>query len=260
MTPKSNTDDKFYSSCFRLSEADILKFDEQDNGPINNVLAGIAYSCYGVRLYDDQHGVSADMFFINGRGKLKGDIITLNIQDPDYYELLLRFCILLSEDYQDVDAIGAFNTFQQKLRGFLEKKRFTTVTSPELRKFRGQDAVLMSAAPRGIIKIDLIDPVEFYRDFFNNIVNAPIDKSKDYVYLMVNTQTSLIKIGTSNNPVYRERTLHSQEPTVHLIAYWCCGKDVEKNLHAKYAGRRVRGEWFRLGIRELTEIEKFMMA
>jgi hypothetical protein len=215
MADTADTDDKFYKSCFTLSKADILKFDEDDNGPINSVIAGIAYSCYGVRLFDDQHGLTADMFFINSKGKLKGDIITLNVNDPDYYELLLRFCILLSEDYLDVDAIGAFNTFQQKLRGFLEKQRFTTVTSLELKQFKGIGGVMMSASPRGIIKIDLIDKVEFYRDFFNNIVNTPIDKTKEYVYLMVNAQTSLIKIGTSTTRFTgKERFIHRSRPSI----------------------------------------------
>lgn len=187
MKAAENTDDKFYASCFTLSEADILKFDEQDNGPINNVIAGIAHSCYGVRLFDDHHGVSAEMFFINGKGKLKGDIIELKIDDPDYYELLLRFCAMLSEDYPGIDAIGAFNTFQQKLRGFLEKQRFTTVTSLELQQFKGKDSILLTTAPRGFIKLDLIDAKEFYRDFFNNNYQTAIDKTKEYVYLMINT-------------------------------------------------------------------------
>lgn len=77
---------------------------------------------------------------------------------------------------------------------------------------------------------------------------------------MVNTDTALIKIGKSNNPRYRERTLHSQEPVVHLIAVWCCDPKIEKELHTKFATKRVRGEWFRLQISDLTEIEKHMNA
>jgi len=253
------TEDKFYTSCFRLEREDILKLDQEDNGPINNVIVGIANHCYGAKLYDDHYGLLVEMFYINGKQELKGDIIRLNVKESDYYELLLRFCVLLADDYKEVDAIGAFNTFQQKLRGFLEKMGFFTVTSVELKSYKGQNTVMLSSASRGIIKLDFIEPKEFYRDFFNNIVNQPIEKGKEYVYLMVNTDTGLIKVGKSIDPVYRERTLHSREPSVHLIALWCCHRQVEKELHAKFSHRRVRGEWFRLTIPDLAALEKMMM-
>ena len=258
MTDTDLADKKFYECCFTLSKEDIHKLDEADNGPINNVIAGISRHCYGVRLYDDQHGLAADMFYINGIKQLKGDIIHLNLKDSHYYELLLRFCALLSEDYADVDAVDAFNTFQQKLRSFLEKRGFFTATSQELKPFKGKNAVMISLAQRGIFTLDVIDKKEFYQNFFNNISEQKIEIGKDYVYLMVNTDTSLIKIGKSNNPRYRERTLHSQEPGIHLIALWCCGQEVEKQLHDKFSAKRIRGEWFRLSIKDLTELEKFM--
>ena len=260
MTQTELTDDKFYACCFTLSREDILKFEQEDNGPINNVVAGIDRHCYGVRLFDDQHGLSAEMFYIDGVKSLKGDIIQLELRDKDYYELLLRFCVLLADLYPDVYALDAFYTFQKKLRGFLEKLGFTTVTSMELERFSGQDAVLMCASPRGFFKIDVMEPKQFYRDFFGNIIPQKTENDKDYLYLMVNTDTSLIKIGRSNNPVYRERTLHSQEPNIHLVAIWCCAKDIEKQLHVKFNHKRVRGEWFRLTIPDLSEIERFMLS
>jgi|GEM_PF-620598 len=253
------TEDKFYMCCFRLEREDILVLDQEDNGPINNVISGIAIHCYGVKFYDDHHGLLVEMFYINGKQELKGDIIRLDVKDSDYYELLLHFCVLLADNYKEVDAIGAFNTFQQKLRGFLEKREFFTVTSLELKPFKGQNAVMMSSASRGIIKLDFIDPKEFYRDFFDNIADQSVEKGKEYVYLMVNTDTALIKIGKSIDPVYRERTLHSKEPSVHLIALWRCGQQVEKKLHAKFSHRRVRGEWFRLTLSDLTALEKMMV-
>jgi hypothetical protein len=132
------------------------------------------------------------------------------------------------------------------------------VTSLELDKYKGQNAVMMTSSKRGFFKVDLIDKKKFYRDFFNDIYQCKNEKGKDYVYLMVNTETSLIKIGKSNNPRYRERTLHSQEPAIHLIAVWCCSPSVEKLLHGKFQHKRVRGEWFRLLLSDLTEIEQHM--
>ena len=259
MTEELATEDKFFACCFRLEREDIIKLDQEDNGPINNVVAGIAPHCYGTKLYDDEHGMMVEMFYINGRGQHRGDIIQLEVKDPGYYGLLLRFCILLADDYKEVNALAAFNTFQQKLRGFLEKLNFFTVTSLELKPFNGQNAIMMSSASRGIMKLDYIDPKEFYRDFFGNSADRPVEKRNEYVYLMVNTDTSLIKIGRSVNPVYRERTLHSQEPAVHLIAMWCCVKQIEKELHTMFHHRRIRGEWFRLTIFDMTALEKFMI-
>ncbi len=168
------------------------------------------------------------MFYISEQDKLKGDIIQLNVNDNDYYQLLLRFCIMLADHYKEIDALMAFNTFQQKLRGFLKKRKIVTISSLELRKFKGKDAVLFSPNRRGMIKLDFIDQKKFYQDFFNNISEEPVEKGKEYIYLMVNTDTGLIKIGKSNNPVYREGTLHSKEPSVHRIAIWCCGQEAEK--------------------------------
>lgn len=258
MSVENNSEEKFIANCFTLSKEDILKFDEQDNGPINNVIVGISNHCYGVRLFDDEHGLSADMFYINGKKNLRGDIIQLGLRDIDYYELLLRFCVMLSDLYSEVNALAAFNTFQQKLRGFLEKLGFITVTSLELERFKGKAAVMMGVSPRGLFKIDAIDQKQFYREFFNNIVPQIIEPGQDYLYLMVNTETGLIKIGRSINPIYRERTLHSQEPSIHLIAIWRCGQEIEKQLHGKFNHKRQRGEWFSLTIPDLAEVERFM--
>ncbi len=62
-------DKKFYQCCFTMDKDDIFKLDAADNGPINNVMAGIPNYCCGVRLYDDVHGLAADMFYINGQSR-----------------------------------------------------------------------------------------------------------------------------------------------------------------------------------------------
>jgi len=250
--------EKFNKCCFTLSEKDILKLDKEDNGPINNVISRISNHCFVVKLYDDEYGLTVEMFYINNLNGLKGDVINLNVNDQDYYLLLLQFCALLSDSYTNVDALDAFNTFQTKLRGFLEKSGFFTTTNLELKKFEGKGAVMMGTSPRGIIKVDFIDKPQYYHDFFNNNYISETVEGNDYVYLMLNNDTSLIKIGTSKKPKYRERTLHSQEPAIHIIAKWCCGKEVEKKLHNKFDHKRVRGEWFRLSLKELIDIEEFM--
>ncbi|WP_010522590.1 hypothetical protein [Aquimarina agarivorans] len=212
--------DKFNKCCFTLSSDDINHFDKNDNGPIYNVIAGINKHCFGSQIFDDEIGLTAELFYINNDNLLKGDLIKIDINDKDYYQLLLKFCTLLADDYSEIDAIDSFNTFQKQIRGFLEKLGFFTVTNIELKEFKGQNALILSSAKRGIIKLRFIEKVSFYKDFFHNNCDIETKENSEYVYLMVNTDTSLIKIGTSKDPKYREGTLQSKEPSVNLIAKW----------------------------------------
>jgi hypothetical protein len=72
-----------------------------------------------------------------------------------------------------------------------------------------------------------------------------------YVYLMKDTSNGYYKIGISNTPEYRERTLQSEKPTIEMLA---CKKfptrkiaeSIESALHTTYSQQRLRGEWFKL--------------
>lgn len=82
---------------------------------------------------------------------------------------------------------------------------------------------------------------------------------KCHVYLMIDTTNNFHKIGISNFPEYREKTLQSDKPTIELI----CSKkfpsrkiaeSIEKALHTTFAEKRLRGEWFELNDNEIDEI------
>lgn len=248
-------DEKFKTSCFTLSKDDIYEFDKNDNGPINNVISRITEHCFGVRLYDEEK-ISVEMYYINHDSTLKGELIELDVFDKDYFQLLLRFCIILSEQYKSVDALNAFNVFQKLLRGFMQKMGYFTVTDAELEPYKGKNIGMMAKSP--IFRLRTINRTEFYQDLFNSNFCMSEDKGFDYVYLMLNEDTSLIKIGTSQTPKFREKTLQSEEPRINMIAKWRCDKNVEKQLHSKFIKKRERGEWFRLNILDLKEIEEFM--
>lgn len=81
-----------------------------------------------------------------------------------------------------------------------------------------------------------------------------------YVYLMVDTTNGYHKIGISNNPEYRERTLQSEKPTIEKV----CAKQypsriiaeaIESALHKAFDAKRIRGEWFDLSEQEVTDIK-----
>lgn len=251
-------DNKFSNCCFTLSKEDIYAFEKEDNGPINNVLSFIEKYCYGAGLIDDEYGLAARFYYIDNCNGFKGDIIELDLMDRDYNDLLMRFCNLLAESYENVDTIAAFNTFQTKLRGFIEKSGFTTITNHEVEPYLGKDAVAMTTSKRGFFKMKFIRHRDYYRNCFGNIHNGKIEENSEYVYVMVNEATGFVKIGRSKNPKYREATLHSKEPTVHIVAFWKADKKLEKLLHNKFSEQRKRGEWFKLNFSHLDELERFV--
>ena len=84
-----------------------------------------------------------------------------------------------------------------------------------------------------------------------------------HVYLMIDTTNDFYKIGISNKPQYREKTLQSQKPTVELI----CSKEypkrlmaetIESSLHKLYDSKRIRGEWFELSNQDVSDIKSML--
>jgi hypothetical protein len=78
---------------------------------------------------------------------------------------------------------------------------------------------------------------------------------KKFTYLMLNTRNGLYKIGESNLPKFREKTLWSEEPEVEIYAAFTSEKCNEKILHETFAKKRIRGEWFALNEQDLIYIK-----
>ncbi|MGX8713024.1 MAG: GIY-YIG nuclease family protein [bacterium] len=80
-----------------------------------------------------------------------------------------------------------------------------------------------------------------------------------YVYLMKDISNGYHKIGISNTPEYREKTLQSEKPTIEMLA---CKKfptrkiaeAIESALHTTYSQQRLRGEWFNLNEADVAAI------
>lgn len=85
------------------------------------------------------------------------------------------------------------------------------------------------------------------------------NKNKDnFIYLMKCNRNNLIKIGISNKPSFREKTLQSQDPSINLIFYAKGDLNMEKFLHSTFSENRIRGEWFDLD-NEGIELAKKMI-
>ncbi|HBD25354.1 GIY-YIG nuclease family protein [Flavobacterium sp.] len=82
-----------------------------------------------------------------------------------------------------------------------------------------------------------------------------------FVYLMHDTSNGYYKIGISNSPEYRERTLQSEKPTIEMIAskkfpIRKIAESIEKALHSTYSEKRLRGEWFELSDNDVEHIKE----
>lgn len=67
-----------------------------------------------------------------------------------------------------------------------------------------------------------------------------------HLYLMKCNRNGLYKIGISNNPQFREKTLCSDDPSIKLVGSWDKLSMNERDWHDYFAEYRVRGEWFKL--------------
>ena len=90
---------------------------------------------------------------------------------------------------------------------------------------------------------------------------ASLKDSLCFVYLMKDETNGYHKIGISNKPEYRERTLQSEKPTIVLL----CAKEfptriiaeaIESALHKAFEGKRLRGEWFALDEKDVLDITR----
>ncbi len=76
--------------------------------------------------------------------------------------------------------------------------------------------------------------------------SPPRKQKAGCVYLMKDDHTGLYKIGYSTNPKAREGTLQSVQPALRLVAKAPGTYKHEAWLHARFADKRERGEWFAL--------------
>lgn len=71
-------------------------------------------------------------------------------------------------------------------------------------------------------------------------------------YLIKDNRTGATKIGKSNNPYKREKTLQSDVLSLELL--YICDDNIESLLHKKYKDKRIRGEWFNLTDKDIEYI------
>lgn len=93
----------------------------------------------------------------------------------------------------------------------------------------------------------------------SNEITNHTDREYCFVYLMQDITNGYYKIGISNNPEYRERTLQSEKPSIEMIACKSfptrkIAMAIESALHTAYSQQRLRGEWFNLNDADVAAI------
>ncbi len=79
------------------------------------------------------------------------------------------------------------------------------------------------------------------------------------VYLIGSPDSSLVKIGWTDNPKRRLRDLQTGSPVLlQLLAVFEGGPIVEADLHRRFADKRRHGEWFDLGPDPVAVVSPFV--
>lgn len=180
-----------------------------------------------------------------GFDEIIGYQLEVELHYKDRNKLLQYFVASTLQNHPEEKIISVFNTYQHQVRTMLEKENYLTITEEDYESMR--KATLIIKAPcNGIIC------TPFMKE--KHIEKPPKQKSPVFVYLMHNRRNNYYKIGKSNNPNYREKTLQAEDPDVVLLKQWPGGDDLEKELHKMFKGCRVRGEWFSLTLDDINII------
>ena len=83
--------------------------------------------------------------------------------------------------------------------------------------------------------------------------NGLVRTREPQTYLVMDEATGYTKIGKSKDIHTRLRIIKTHVPMCQLLGY--IPADVERELHAIYSAKRVKGEWFNLSGEDIREIE-----
>jgi hypothetical protein len=163
--------------------------------------------------------------------------------------------------FEDIDLLSKFSIEKIRIHKVIENQNVDLVTE----SFAGMPIKDFHYLTKGIFSN--------FREFTTTLENhKPLNRSLDdfenvpindrcYVYLMIDTTNGYHKIGISNKPGYREKTLQSEKPSIELICHKHfpsrkISESIEKALHETFKDKRIRGEWFNLSGSDIDEIKE----
>ena len=257
-----STEEYFKENCYKYDRDYICELNERDNGPINNVLSHLEEHCFGIQIFEKNGSIEYEIFYVDYKNDLKGYglLLSLDLELNTRTEYTTGFCKLLNKEFPHVDRIDTFNSFQSQTRAAFEKYGFFTFGN-EIEMFEGKNAIgILPLGCKGHLFFPTINKLGIYRWLFNEEEDyVKIDESKTKkIYLILDSENNIIKIGQSYYPKIREKTLQGVSPHWDIITTWIAPASVERDLHEKFKHKRTRGEWFKLDFSDLEEIKKHM--
>lgn len=198
----------------------------------------------------------------------KGDMIHFLFDDNSKINFEINKCVYNNIDY---DGDKLFESNIQITSGELEKLANNTLINWKIEFKNGTDKLIDEVENKSLqfsINHFSKEYIKLVKKEIENHIplndrnekNSDITKNeKCYLYLMIDTTNNYHKIGISNSPEYREKTLQSEKPTIEMLANKefpnrKIAHSFEQALHSTYDEKRVRGEWFDLSQEEVKDI------
>lgn len=218
---------QFYSKEIMLSKDDIISFLFFEDKIIDFIISNNSYKAshpYIDKLYENK--------------------VQITKEELQYFESqqFSRWKIILKKQNREI--IGGNEGFDL----YKSSSNLKTV----IQKFAIEYCELVKT------EIPNYKPLLQQRNLLNSVEEIATEDC--YVYFMVDTNNHYHKIGISNKPQWREKTLQSEKPTIELIASKKfisrkIASSIEKALHSAYSNKRLRGEWFQLDVKDIEEIK-----
>lgn len=185
---------------------------------------------------------------------IEGYQIEMNIAYVHRNKLLQYFVASMLQDQPPSNIIAVFNTYQHQTRTLLEAEGFFTYTEEDHDVFKKGDLIIKTPCS-GLVATPFMKECHAEQPKKEKVKKPVRVKEVLYVYLMHNRRNNYYKIGRSNNPEYREKTLQAEDPDIALLNKWIGSSALEKHLHNTFRSLRIRGEWFALKEDDITSID-----
>lgn len=194
----------------------------------------------------------------------KEDLILLLSDASNIYHSAACFAMKDSDWYKEIEAVGvdlftALDSYRITYRNNRLPVKTVPISSLYMLDYTDAEDAMDVYTRCYLDALNRLVPQ--YKFPSRSITQSPKGHIFDwcYVYLMKDTSNGYYKIGISNTPEYRERTLQSEKPSIEMIA---CKKfptrkiaeSIESALHTTYSQQRLRGEWFNLDEADVAAI------
>lgn len=239
----------FLNHVHRIETEEIYKLTRERAGELECMIKGLNHHCFAVNLInlDDIR-----FEYFNYESNLDSYYIKLKYKENEFYSLLLTFVFYLSKKFSNLDGIQLYNTFINCYRRILESNNIITITNTQYQRFK-EGFILI---PNDYEIIEYVDEVKFYRNLL--VFNDEQKENTSYVYLMFSEKRKEFKIGLSKNPNKRKLQGNTFDRSIVLLKIWKGSYDLETNLKNNFYEKSLGGEWFKLNLWDLINLNKLV--